>query len=142
MAPAVSEYCKANVCVLPVPEDGETETVDGVPDLAGTVQAPRGCHPLLLPPASPAHMYSVKLLPAYPAANVTGRFSVMLLPLGDTVVLPALMVHWLLWIVPATPAVAELHPLAASFIRYNVFVARAYCTTHELTWVPVAMNHT
>src|SRR5438105_3739490 len=72
-APAVSEYCKAKVCAAPDPEEGVTPTADGVPVAPGTVQVPRACHPpLLAPPASPAHMYTV-CVPVYPAVNESAR---------------------------------------------------------------------
>jgi hypothetical protein len=53
-APAVSEYCRAKVWLVPVPEFGDTETEDGVPEVKATVQAPKGCHPLLDPDTSTA----------------------------------------------------------------------------------------
>src|SRR5438105_1621309 len=59
-APAVSEYCNAKVCAAPDPEEGVTPTAETVTATAGTVQVPRACHPpLLVPPTSPAHIFTV-----------------------------------------------------------------------------------
>ena len=59
-APAVSEYCRAKVWVRPEPELGVTESAvtasTGGGAAAGTVQLPRVCQPLLVPPTSAAHM--------------------------------------------------------------------------------------
>jgi hypothetical protein len=92
VAPPVSEYCNVKVWLKPEPVPGKTETADGVPLAAGTVQKPSACHPVLLPPASVANKYAV-CVPPYPCVKVTGRFTVMVLPLSETVVLATLMEH-------------------------------------------------
>jgi hypothetical protein len=140
-APPVSEYCKANVCVDPEPELGKTETADGVPLATGTVQAPRPCHPVLLPLASVAIRNTV-CVPLYPCAKVSGRFRVSVLPLSETVVPLKLIEHWLFCNEPLPPTTAGIHWLPASFSRYSVFVERTYSNAHELVPLEVAVNHT
>ena len=57
----------------------------------GTVQVPIDCHPLLA--LNPDAYMKAPLAPAYPAANVTGRFTVRLFPDVTMVVVAILREH-------------------------------------------------
>ena len=57
--------------------------------------------------------------------NVTGIFTVRLLPAGETVAVAVFTTHWLLLKGPPVPGAAPVpHDVNASFARYNRFAVR------------------
>jgi hypothetical protein len=141
VAPPVSEYCNVKGWLEPVPVLGVTETVDGVPLAPGTIQEPSACHPVLFPSASVANRNTV-CVPLYDWVKVTGRLTVMVLPLSETVLPLTSIEHWLFRRVSLLPSTTGIHWLPASFSRNNVFVERTYSNAHELPATEVAVNHT
>src|SRR4051812_29605006 len=80
VAPTVSPYCSANVCVAPLPEDGvAVSAVTRVSAGAGTVHVPRVCHVLLTPAALAAYVNTL-FVPLNAGVKVTGRLTVCVLP--------------------------------------------------------------
>ena len=115
-APWVSEYWRAKVWLALDPESGVTETVDGVPGMNATVQAPNCCHPLLDPDISTARRYTF-LAPSKAGLNATTTVSVKVFPLGETVAAATFTEHWLFCNVVADPIVAHVHTVPLSFSK-------------------------
>src|SRR4051794_25238778 len=92
-APAVSPYWSAKLWLTPEPDAGVTKSaVRTAAAGAGTVHAPRVCHPLVIPAAVAAYMNTL-LAPLNEAAKLTGRLNVSVLPLVTTVVLTSETEH-------------------------------------------------
>src|SRR5580704_7218053 len=91
VAPSESAYSNANIWLAPDPLAGVTETALTVATVAGTVQTPMFCHPLLAlaPPAN----IKVFFAPAYAGVNVVGRFKVRFVPDGVTLAAATLIEH-------------------------------------------------
>src|SRR5215475_11795164 len=118
VAPTVSPYASAKVCLTPVPEFGvaaSAVTTGGAP----TVQVPRVCHPLVCAPL----LAYMKMLcdPANAGVNVSANVSVNVFPLGTAVLLPNAIAHWLFCRVPV-PIGADSHVPPASLSRLSRFV--------------------
>src|ERR1035438_3054948 len=93
---------KLKVLLLPMPEEGVTETACG--RAAGTVQLPSALQPELSPLAAWAYPYTV-LAPPKPLEKLSPRLTVALLPDKAMLELPPLMVHWLFVRIPAVGSV-------------------------------------
>jgi hypothetical protein len=95
VAPVVSEYFSVNVCDVPVPEAGVTEsavTAAAEPSPAA-VHVPRVCQPLFRV-AFAAYM-KMLFAPANAGLNVSGRFTVSVVVPTFTDVVAKATEHWL-----------------------------------------------
>src|ERR1700693_3105950 len=122
-APAVSEYCNANVWLSPEPELGVAESAVTATAVLSTVQVPRVCQPLFTPPVSPAHRYTL-FDPAKAELNARGRFQVSELPFSAIAMLATFSVHLLVCKVVWEPTAAPVQELASSFSKYTVLPGR------------------
>jgi hypothetical protein len=113
-------YRRLNVCCVPLPEDGVTDT-GAITIVPGTVHVPIPTQELC--PLNPSTCIFTFFEPANPAANVTARFTTMSVELTEFALLaPAFSAHWLLLSVFAVPVVIgprKAEP--ASFKRNSEF---------------------
>src|ERR1700722_6961105 len=111
------------VWVDPEPDDGVTEMLDGAMSPATvTDQEPIACQPEKTFALFDTPIY-VFFVPAKAGVKISARLRIKLFPDVETEDAPVLRVHWLLFIDPALPRVAEpAFALPASFTRTIVFV--------------------
>src|SRR5579872_3165137 len=101
VAPAVSEYCRANIWLTPLPELGVTESAVTVIAAAGTVHVPKVCQPLFTLPFVP-YMYTF-FVPAYPVVNPIAKLKIRWVPETVTELVLRFTEHWLLLRLPLLP---------------------------------------
>ena len=125
VASRLSEYFRANVWLVPLPDAGVTESAVMVAAAgAGTVQAPRVYQPLFEPPMLAAYMKTL-FGPLNPGLNVVARLRVRLLPDGTAELDPSPIAQLRFCTVALVPTVPVTQPVPASLIRLRTFVARS-----------------
>ena len=83
----------ANVCAVPPPVDGVTETLLGGSESVATFQLPLACQPELVAPELPEACRYVFREPVNAVANASAKLTVRLLPEPLTEDCEALSVH-------------------------------------------------